>query len=170
MIDAKDLWIGDHLKVTKTSQIGTFEGLDQLGNVKLSYNKAIHHHSPVELEIYAAPPPSLDLIFEDVKSSRPKESISKAMGVLRQIDLHIEKLNPDFKNSHAQTVLDYQLKMAEEFIKTAISKKYYKVTIIHGKGEGKLMTYIHNMLDGYVEVKMKVTINQDGATEVWLSY
>jgi hypothetical protein len=170
MIDVKNLWIGDLILVTKTNQIGKFEGLDQLGNIKLRYDKMIHHHSPVELDIYIAPTPSPDLLFEDEEVSKPSQSIRKAMGELRQIDLHIEKLNPDFKNSPAQTVLDYQIQKAEEFIKSAISKKYYKVTIIHGKGEGKLMNYVHSMLDGYVEVKMKVTINQDGATEVWLSY
>jgi hypothetical protein len=169
MIDTNSLWIGDKLLIKTTGQVGTFEGIDNTKSLKIKYLGKIHHHSPSEVEVYVEAESMPEVIFEESEIKKPSTGKSLLQN-LKEIDLHIEKLNPNFKNGPVETILDYQLKMAEEFIKKSIDRKYFKVTIIHGKGEGKLMTLIHQMLDSFAEVKMKVTINKDGATEVWLNY
>jgi hypothetical protein len=168
MVDKSSLWIGDQLRITTLNIVGTYEGEDNLGCLKVKYLGKIHYHSPAEVELHTGVEEPQAISFDDIID--PNKDKAKKLSSHKEIDLHIEKLNHNFRNSPAETVLDYQLKAAEEFLQNAIQKKYFKIFIIHGKGEGKLKTLVHNMLDSYVEVKMKVTMNQDGATEVWLSY
>jgi dsDNA-specific endonuclease/ATPase MutS2 len=73
-------------------------------------------------------------------------------------------------NSLSEHALDFQLRMCEDFIKNAILHRKYKITIIHGKGEGKLRDLVHSLLNSFPEAKMKFLTNQEGATEVLLSY
>jgi dsDNA-specific endonuclease/ATPase MutS2 len=168
MIDTKALWIGDKLKLLIEDEVGTFEGLDISGKIKVKVKGKIILSDISNLEIYKEDDAMPMIIFDDVITDN---KITKRSSTFpREIDLHIEKLNPQYKNKPGEAVVDYQIKCCQDYIQEAIALKIYKVTIIHGKGEGKLKSYIHELLKSYTEVKMKILTNQDGATEVWLSY
>jgi hypothetical protein len=166
-MNIKDLWIGDLVNVLDLNKIGTFEGMSG-DKVKIKIENSTMVFAADRLGPYLPKEVMPELIFNDEKLITKSEKKQKTF--TREIDLHIEKLNPAFMTTVAENVLDYQLKSCEQFIKDAIENKLYKVTIIHGKGEGKLRELVHSMLSSFIEVKMKILTNKDGATEVWLSY
>ncbi len=168
MINLNELWIGDKVKMIKSNSIGIFEGIVN-DKAKIRLDKISHLVSPLELEHYIEQVSMPEISFEN---EPPLNKVVKSLKtkVKTEIDLHIEKLNPNFKATIAESVLDYQLKACEDFIREAIDRRLYKCTIIHGKGEGKLRELVHTLLSSYVEVKMQILTNRDGATEVWLAY
>jgi dsDNA-specific endonuclease/ATPase MutS2 len=168
MVNLNELWIGDRVVVTKDNQMGVFEGATN-GKAKIKIENKVLTFLPEDLSMYVEAVHMPIITFENEKplSAIPKSKLKK---VRREIDLHIEKLNPSFTATLAETVLDHQLKACEEFIKEAIDNRLHRCTIIHGKGEGKLRELVHTMLSSFFEVKMKILTNKDGATEVWLAY
>ncbi len=168
MVNLKNLWIGEKVRLLKSNDIGTFEGIFE-GKAKIRIQDKFDLFTEEEIELYTVTSEMPDITFEN---ELPLVSVKKSLKekAKTEIDLHIEKLNPDFKASINETVLDYQLRVCEEFIRQAIDNKLYKCTIIHGKGEGKLRDLVHSMLSSYIEVKMKILTNREGATEVWLAY
>lgn len=168
MVNLNELWIGDRVVVTKDNRQGIFEGIVN-GQAKVKIANKILIFSAEELSNYVEEVGMPVITFDHEKplTSTPK---AKAKKTRTEIDLHIEKLNPGFTATLAETVLDHQLKACEEFIKEAIDNRLHRCTIIHGKGEGKLRELVHTMLSSYFEVKMKILTNKDGATEVWLAY
>jgi dsDNA-specific endonuclease/ATPase MutS2 len=166
-MNLKDLWIGDKLTIEGHEGVGTFVGLNKDGTaiVKIN-NKIIAVHEAV-LCLFVPQEDELILTFENeekIKSAKSKPFVPKSNW---ELDLHIEKLNPDLVRADAATILEFQLASCQKYIEDAISRKASKVTIIHGKGEGKLKDYVHSLLSGYSAVKWKILMNKDGATEVW---
>ena len=86
------------------------------------------------------------------------------------LDLHIEKLNPEMKNEIPQLILNYQLKIAKEYILEAIRRKRLSVTIIHGKGTGALKMEIDQLLKDFQEIYFTKSVNEGGAIEIIFSY
>jgi dsDNA-specific endonuclease/ATPase MutS2 len=168
MINLKDLWIGDKVRVAKINKTGTFEGINE-GLAKIKIEGKIFFFPAMDIEEFIEAESMPIITFENEPTLNKGTKITKTKPKT-EIDLHIEKLNPGFTSTLAENVLDHQLKACEDFIREAIDNKLYKCTIIHGKGEGKLKELVHSMLDAYIEVKMKILTNRDGATEVWLSY
>jgi hypothetical protein len=87
-----------------------------------------------------------------------------------EIDLHIDKLVPNYKKLDKKTIVRIQLQHFEEYIEKAIQLGVERVFIIHGVGEGKLRNQIASRLIQMPEV---VTFKNEyhprygyGATEV----
>ncbi len=168
VMNLKDLWIGDLVMINPLGLHGKFDGTTKDGKAIIMANGKKHLVEAKDLSPYTEAQKPIEITFND--SVATKTSSNHIKQYKKEIDLHIEKLNPDFVNSKSETVVDYQIRMAQDFIQQSISHKIYKITIIHGKGEGRLREYIHQLLNSYKEVKMKFPVNQDGATEVWFEY
>jgi hypothetical protein len=89
-----------------------------------------------------------------------------------EIDLHIEKLEPQWKNLSNFEILTIQLNTFEKYLDLAISHHQHNLIVIHGVGKGKLKDEIHEILKARREVRS--FINQYdprygyGATEIFL--
>ncbi len=171
MLNINDLWIGDKVTVLDGNKIGIFEGIEK-GQAKIKIDNKMHLFTSDKLAVYTEAVNQMPIItFEnEVNFDAPKKTKTSQKKFVYEIDLHMEKLNPSFTATTAQTVLDYQLQACEDFIRESISNKLTRCTIIHGKGEGKLRELVHSMLGSYREANMKILTNRDGATEVWFSY
>ena len=89
-----------------------------------------------------------------------------------EVDLHIEKLTPDWKNLNNFEILTIQLNTFEKYLDLAIAHHQHNLIVIHGVGTGKLKDEIHEILKTRREVRS--FINQYdprygyGATEIFL--
>ena len=89
-----------------------------------------------------------------------------------EVDLHIEKLTPDWQNLTNFEMLTLQLNTFEKYLDLAIAHHQHNLIVIHGVGKGKLKDEIHEILNSRREVKS--FINQYdprygyGATEIFL--
>lgn len=88
------------------------------------------------------------------------------------IDLHAEKLIPDYRHLSATEILNMQVHSFKNFLEKAIRLRMYKVYIVHGHGKGVLKQEIEKALKKYPEV---CSYNNDynprfgfGATEIIL--
>jgi hypothetical protein len=89
-----------------------------------------------------------------------------------EVDLHIEKLTPDWQNLTNFEMLTLQLNTFEKYLDLAIAHHQHNLIVIHGVGKGKLKDEIHEILNARREVRS--FINQYdprygyGATEIFL--
>lgn len=88
------------------------------------------------------------------------------------IDLHAEKLIPDYRHLSSTEILNMQVHSFKNFLEKAIRLRMYKVYIVHGHGKGVLKQEIEKALKKYPEVG---SYNNDynprfgfGATEIIL--
>jgi len=161
-----DFWIGDKVKIIHSGKTGKFEG-EINGNAKIK----------IQGKILLIPLKDIELVEEDdqkyfppVDSNNKKFVENKFKSFSDVLDLHIEKLNPEMKNEIPQMIINYQLKIAKEYILEAIRRKRLSVTIIHGKGTGALKMEIHQLLKGFSEIYFTKSVNKDGAIEIIFSY
>ena len=86
------------------------------------------------------------------------------------VDLHIDRLVPDYKQMERQAILEYQLSYFEKMLDKAITHKYKRIIFIHGVGNGVLRERVHRKLKQNQAVRSyKEADNQRygyGATEV----
>ncbi len=89
-----------------------------------------------------------------------------------EVDLHIEKLESDWKHLSNFEILTIQLRTFEKYLDLAIAHHQHNLIVIHGVGTGKLKDEIHEILKTRREVRS--FINQYdprygyGATEIFL--
>ncbi len=62
------------------------------------------------------------------------------------IDLHIDRLIPDYKAMERDVILNYQLEYFEQTLDKAIALNYNKIIFIHGIGNGVLRERVHGIL------------------------
>jgi len=115
---------------------------------------------------YQAPGRNGNKIY-DAKHSRQHLEPAKY-----EVDLHIEKLTPDWRNLTNFEMLTLQLNTFEKYLDLAIAHHQHNLIVIHGVGKGKLKDEIHEILNARREVRS--FINQYdprygyGATEIFL--
>ncbi len=89
-----------------------------------------------------------------------------------EVDLHIEKLVPQWQHLSNFEILTLQLNTLEKYLDLAIAHHQHNLIVIHGVGTGKLKDEIHEILKSRREVRS--FINQYdprygyGATEIFL--
>lgn len=160
MIDLKELWIGDILKIISSGRIGKFEGLHPNGKARINATGKIYLASAKNLIPYEEAEEEVTLIFEDeVKSSK---------SVQDTIDLHIEKLKPDLSTSLPERIFDYQMKAFLEFLDAAKSSHKNQFTIIHGKGTGVLKQNVMIYINSDKAIRFYEVINDGGAVMIHL--
>lgn len=166
--DLKNLWIGDKVMLIKSKRVGNFEGIEKSGKVRVRIGSSFVVTNASNLEIYKEvidPFQDLDL---DVSEPllKPKK---KAEGTFsRELDLHIEKLNPALIKATNAEIVIFQLKTFKEFIDYAYEKKWSSVLVIHGKGKGVLRKEIHELAKADRRIRFMFEKNNGGATEMLL--
>ncbi len=170
MVNLKDLWIGDKVRLCASGRIGKFEGVNKDGKARISIDAKIILTSASNLERVEVEEPffDIDLFLAEDRIQTQKSKPAVKINFNHTLDLHIEKLAPKLANDPPSRILAYQLAQSENFIKEAIRLNYPHITIIHGKGQGVLRTAIAHQLKGFPEVRFTFSKNQDGAVEVWL--
>jgi len=91
-----------------------------------------------------------------------------------EVDLHIDKLYPNYKGLGASEMLQIQLRECQKALDLAIATHQEALVFIHGIGKGSLKNEIHLILDQTKWVKRYVNRYDNrygyGATEVFFQY
>jgi len=171
MINLDDLWVGDWLLIKSKNIKGTFEGLED-GYAVVKVDEKLYKVNDDNLEVtdapvlkdkYTLPTDNTHVVLQQEPKSIPIDTSN----ALNTIDLHIEKLAPDFHFNFDE--LSFQVRTCDAFIKKSINTGLDVITIIHGKGKGILKKEIESLLEKYSDyVSVKTSVNQGGAIEVWL--
>jgi hypothetical protein len=89
-----------------------------------------------------------------------------------EVDLHIEKLLPEWKHLSNFEILTIQLNTFEKYLDLAIAHHQHNLFVIHGVGTGKLKDEIHEILKARREVRSFINQYEPrygyGATEIFL--
>ena len=86
-----------------------------------------------------------------------------------ELDLHIHELLDRYEHMTNGQRLEYQMNRCRSFVREAIDKRYRKIILIHGVGEGVLRTEIHKWLSNQDKVEFHDAPYRTygyGATEV----
>lgn len=119
---------------------------------------------------------NLDEVFK-IDAQKLKESFFKVKTELpkiekpdKEVDLHIEKLNPAFAALTNVEIIEQQLNFFNKSIDAAIFHRYKTIIFIHGVGNGTLKALIHKQLGKHPQVKTFMDAYKEkfgfGATQV----
>lgn len=75
------------------------------------------------------------------------KDLEEATQAVYELDLHIHELLDHYNNMTNGEILQHQMRACRQFVREAIDKRYHKIVLIHGVGEGVLRTEIHHYLD-----------------------
>lgn len=162
-----ELWIGDEVFVKSKGRNGRWEGpaSGKRGRIRIGEKVFLVPYSGLEK---ARKELDTDTSRKPVMAKK-KQHRAIAQEVPKEIDLHIEVLEPQLQFQLPELILNYQLKKCREFVDNAIRNKLASVTIIHGKGTGVLKSEVVHYLEGLSEVKFLIPKKDGGSTEVWLT-
>lgn len=120
------------------------------------------------------PAPRKPTANEDLKlynASRIRQHLEPPRYV---IDLHMEKLAPNWQHLTNLEILNMQLAEFEKYYDLAVAHHQASLTVIHGIGTGRLRDEIHELLKYRKEVKTFVNQYHSsygyGATEIYFQY
>jgi len=165
MVDFEELWIGDMVFVKSFHKNGTWEGFNKTGRAKIKIDGKIYSLGLSDLS------DALEIIEEkEIEIEFDEKSRTSWVENQEIIDLHIENLNPELKNTAPQLILIHQLKKCRRFIESAIESNNKQFLIIHGVGAGVLKSEVLHLLKDFDEVQFTFPKHNGGATEVWLKY
>lgn len=109
--------------------------------------------------------------FKIYDASRARQHLEPAK---QELDLHIEKLTPDWESLDNLAILSLQLKTFEKYFELAQAHHLPWMIVIHGVGSGKLRDEIHEILRLGKGVKRFVNQYHPaygyGATEIYFQY
>lgn len=116
-----------------------------------------------------------------IKLSRPPGANRKLSSPFQdlpryEVDLHIEKIEPDFRQKKLANaeILQIQLEYLQHYLRLAIAHRFERMIVIHGLGRGTLRDAVHQILKDTPEVSRYVNEWMGkygfGATEVRFKY
>ena len=161
-----EFWIGDIVRIVSSGKIGKYEGqINGMAKIKVDNKILLVNFNDFELV------EEDEINTEDHASSKEKiQSINTIKSFSDVLDLHIEKLNPAMQNQLPEMIINYQIKIAKEYLKEAIKRKRLSITIIHGKGTGVLKMEILHLLDAFPQIYFTKSVNDGGAIEILFNY
>lgn len=155
----------------KPKQVFTrIEQLKQKGEATFSYKlfdeyPGKPYEEPVELS------PLVRAGYKMYEAERARQHLEPAK---HEIDLHIEKLTPDWETMDNFEKLTLQLKTFDKYFDLALAHHLPSMIVIHGIGSGKLRDEIHELLKLRRGVKNFVNRHHPaygyGATEIFFQY
>ncbi len=92
-------------------------------------------------------------VLRKISNNEPKKKVISYEPVAHEIDLHIEKLLPDYSGMSNAEIIQFQLKCFRSALEKAISGGVERFYAIHGLGKGKLREEIFRILPEYQQVK-----------------
>lgn len=164
----------DHYEATlklKPKQVfARIEQLRQKGEATFSYKlfdeyPGQPYDEPVELS------PLVRAGYKLYEAEKARQHMEPAK---HEIDLHIEKLTPDWEKLDNFEKLTLQLKTFDKYFDLALAHHLPSLIVIHGVGTGKLRDEIHEQLRLRKEVKSFMNRYHPafgyGATEIFFQY
>jgi len=124
---------------------------------------------PLDLNLGDSSMPLIKTPLEKPKASEQFKSSKN--NYVPEIDLHIHELIDDARRLSNFEILNIQLSKAKRFLDWAISKRFRKIVLIHGRGQGVLKEELKTLLRRYDNVEFYDADYQKyglGATEVKL--
>lgn len=85
--------------------------------------------------------------LQRIEGQKKLSNLGSVKSAVYELDLHMHELLDRFEHMTSGQKLEYQMARCRSFVREAIDKKYKKVVLIHGVGEGVLRTEIHRWLD-----------------------
>ncbi len=104
----------------------------------------------VQFEVYAWTPATSRTPKATVKEKDQKEEkkpFHPNPKNIPEVDLHIEKLDPGWKNLQPQDILNIQMGRFRDSMAQALQERWKQVVFIHGVGDGRLMFEIRKLID-----------------------
>lgn len=160
MINIKELWIGDMVKIVSSGRVGKFEGIHANGKARINASGKIYLAGAKNLVMYEEPEEEEKIIFEESSITIKK--------IADTIDLHIEKLKPDMISSLPERIYDYQIKACIQYVQDAKTSHMNSFTIIHGKGTGVLKQSVLDYIKSEKTIKFYEVIHDGGAVRIHL--
>ena len=146
--------------------IAEIDGIEMTLNpnqlVKVEFDALVHR--PIEREEITAKERLIRL-----EGRRKLQKMTDSQDAVYELDLHMHELLDRFEHMTNGQRLEYQMSRCKSFVREAIDKKYRKVVLIHGVGEGVLRSEIHRWLEGQHRVEFHDAAYRTygyGATEV----
>lgn len=161
-MDLSTLWIGDNVQILSSGKKGRFEGISKDNRARISYQGKVLLVKSTNLIPYEEKERST--LLDDLESeTAPRVDLAKSLKFERTLDLHIDVLNPSLVNAIPQHILNYQLARCSSYIEKAILCKVSSITIIHGRGTGRLKQEIIHLLKGFDKIGIIESTHNDGA-------
>ncbi len=151
----RDIIEGVVLEVN-TAQV-TIEDSD--GFVRKYKPDELVYHAALELYAIDAVQEENRTVPRSGRSQKSKVEKSK----LISIDLHIEELMDDHRTMSNTEIVACQMRHCRLFVENAMVKRWKKILIIHGKGEGVLRSAVHDYLDSIIKERGVCLEYLDGA-------
>ena len=112
--------------------------------------------------------------LKKIKEFKPDAKVSKSKADFialqeKEVDLHIEELIESHKGMSNAQIIQLQLRHFQKELESAINANFFKITFIHGVGNGRLKQEIGAILKNYPELKFHDAPYKKygfGATEV----
>ncbi|MEZ4722297.1 MAG: Smr/MutS family protein [Flavobacteriales bacterium] len=159
---------GTVIDVQGSKVIVDMEGLtfhfDALELVKVEFDSMIKP-SMTKVDVKAADK------LRSITAKKELEKFQTPKNVAYELDLHIHELLDRYEYMTNAQILDYQMSCCKRFLSEARQKKWKKVILIHGVGEGVLKSEIHHWLHSLDKIQFHDAPYRTygyGATEVIL--
>lgn len=88
-----------------------------------------------------------------IEGRRKLQDLKPKTEATYELDLHIHELLDYHKGMTNAQILQYQMSCGKRFLREAMQKRYPKVVLIHGVGQGVLRSEIHQWLDSLPNVE-----------------
>lgn len=159
-----------NLKLKPKQVFARIEQLKQKGEATFAYKLFdVYPGKPYEDPVEISP-----LIRAGYKIYEAEKARQHMEPAKHEIDLHIEKLTPDWEAMDNLEKLTLQLKTFDKYYDLALAHHLPSLIVIHGIGSGKLRDEIHEQLRLRREVKSFMNRYHPaygyGATEVFFQY
>ncbi|MCB0602183.1 MAG: Smr/MutS family protein [Saprospiraceae bacterium] len=169
-VDIKTLWVGDLVWVKSLQQRGTVRGrhgsnqaIVQIGETRLHVNGSDLELIPDQSD------QSIDPFLLELTKEVPRRH-PEWLDFPRNLDLHLEVLNPELAHASPSRALTFQIAQAKKYLDQAIRLKLPSVVIIHGKGTGVLKMELEHLLGAFPAIRHFHAINEGGALEIWFDH
>ncbi|HEY0680345.1 MAG TPA: Smr/MutS family protein [Chitinophagaceae bacterium] len=157
------------VKIKPKQLFQKIEEVKQKGEPTFSY-LLFKEYPPRGVEDEIIPPAVNTPGYKLYEASQARQHLEPAK---QEVDLHIERLTPQWERMNSLEKLGLQLETFEKYLDLAIAHHLPSMVVIHGIGTGKLRDEIHETLRYKREVKS--FINQYdprygyGATQIWFN-
>jgi dsDNA-specific endonuclease/ATPase MutS2 len=167
----KPFKIGDRIEVIDDNLEGTISGI-QGDKISVKFDDGFEQEFSSNEIILSK---KMDFYYSNIgfykeqTQHKPIKSKPNKSNYIPELDLHIHELIDDARRLSNFEILNIQLSRAKNFIDWAVAKRFNKIILIHGVGQGVLKEELKTLLRRYDNLEYHDANYQKyglGATEV----
>jgi predicted metallo-beta-lactamase superfamily hydrolase len=110
-MDLNELWIGDTVKLQSSGKIGTYIGTNSEGRPRVRCGTKVILTAANNIEVFHESEKQGEVDIELIE----KPTVKNSAYLSREIDLHIENLNPSLTHEAPQMILNHQIKRCRTY-------------------------------------------------------